>query len=415
MATTNTFLTPDIIAREALAILENNLISPQIMNTDIASEFTGAKVGDTISIRKPAFFVAKEFESGSLGNSSSSVTMQDVVEHSVSLKIEKLFDVSFEVTTKELALDIDQFNSRLLTPAMAALTQQIDSYAMGKLNGLAGLPQFANGSYTNTMSKAPEDLPGFAQIVEAMNKGNIPVGGRKMVLSPAMQTKMYEIDSFIRADIRGGGFSSPIQEASLGRYMGLDMMMSQNLASHTVGTANADSGTLTINGDGYEGQDSIQLNGATDGSATLKAGDTISILYNDGNRRDHVVTEDTTLGGTIKINPLNGHDQAVLVQGTGAKVVADTASVKVKAHADDTSWTVGAAFVPEAMQVVFIPMPEPMGPGTSSATVSYNGMSIRVLQTYDHLKKKDMISLDCMVGAKAVDARLGVKVVSNAG
>ena len=65
------------------------------------------------------------------------------------------------------------------------------------------------------MSKAPEDLPGFAQIVEAMNKGNIPAGGRKMVLSPAMQTKMYEIDSFIRADIRGGGFSSPIQEASL--------------------------------------------------------------------------------------------------------------------------------------------------------------------------------------------------------
>ena len=65
--------------------------------------------------------------------------------------------------------------------------------------------------------------------------------------------------------------------------------------------------------------------------------------------------------------------------------------------------------------MVFIPMPEPMGPGTSSATVSYNGMSIRVLQTYDHLKKKDMISLDCMVGAKAVDARLGVKVVSNAG
>ena len=135
-------------------ILENSLISPQIMNTDIASEFTGAKVGDTISIRKPAFFVAKEFESEALCNSSSSVTMQDVVEHSVSLKIEKLFDVSFEVTTKELAFDIDQFNSRLLTPAMAALTQQIDTYAMGKLNGLAGLPS-SQMEVTPTLCQKP--------------------------------------------------------------------------------------------------------------------------------------------------------------------------------------------------------------------------------------------------------------------
>ena len=61
MATTNAFLTPDVIAREALMILENNLISPQVMNTDATSEFTGAKVGDQITIRKPAFFVAQEF------------------------------------------------------------------------------------------------------------------------------------------------------------------------------------------------------------------------------------------------------------------------------------------------------------------------------------------------------------------
>ena len=51
----SSYITPDIIAREALMILENNLISPQVMSSTATPEFTGAKVGDTISIRRPAF------------------------------------------------------------------------------------------------------------------------------------------------------------------------------------------------------------------------------------------------------------------------------------------------------------------------------------------------------------------------
>ena len=117
-------------------ILENNLISPQVANTDATAEFTGAKVGDQITIRKPAFFVAQEFGSN-LGTSNDSVTMQDVVEHSVSLKIEKLLTFHF-TTTKELALEIDQFNNRLLTQALSAMAQQIDTYAFSKMSQLGG-------------------------------------------------------------------------------------------------------------------------------------------------------------------------------------------------------------------------------------------------------------------------------------
>jgi hypothetical protein len=76
------------------------------------------------------------------------------------------------------------------------------------------------------------------------------------------------------------------------------------------------------------------------------------------------------------------------------------------------AYTMGAAFHPSAFQLVFVPQPNPMGPGTSSSTVNYNGMSVRVLQTYDHIKKRDLISVDCMVGAAAIDGRLGVRVAS---
>ena len=46
----NTFLTPDVIAREALLILEHNIVSPQLMTTSATADFTGAKVGDTINL-----------------------------------------------------------------------------------------------------------------------------------------------------------------------------------------------------------------------------------------------------------------------------------------------------------------------------------------------------------------------------
>jgi hypothetical protein len=50
----NTILTPSIIANEALLILENNLTAANTVFRDYESEFTGSRVGDTITIRKPA-------------------------------------------------------------------------------------------------------------------------------------------------------------------------------------------------------------------------------------------------------------------------------------------------------------------------------------------------------------------------
>lgn len=55
----NTFLTPNIIAREALIVLENNLVMANLVHRDYSDEF--AQVGDTVTIRKPAKFTAKNF------------------------------------------------------------------------------------------------------------------------------------------------------------------------------------------------------------------------------------------------------------------------------------------------------------------------------------------------------------------
>ena len=71
----NMFLTPSVIGREALMILENQLVATQLFHRGHTEEFTGAKVGDTITVRGPASFTAQEF--------TSSITVQDATESSL--------------------------------------------------------------------------------------------------------------------------------------------------------------------------------------------------------------------------------------------------------------------------------------------------------------------------------------------
>lgn len=409
----NTFLTPDVIAREALLILEDNIVAPQVMNTSATADFAGARVGDTVRIRRPAFFGVDDY---SRGSNSGDIRIQNAVENSIDLKIEKQFDVSFEVSSKELSMSVDEFNERMLRPAMSAIAQKIDTYALTKLKGLGGFLGPSDSGAPAGLT-APNTLGEVAAIVEKMNVQRIPMTGRKFIVSPVMQSALYGITEFVRADIRGAA-TSPVEEASLGRFMGLDTMMSQNLPTHTVGTilstANADVACAVVN-DQTEGTSSLTID-AGSLSGTVAAGDTVSIAYADGVTRDHVITAAATAAANavaITINPgLYGIDAAAVNGGTPV-VVADNAVATIRGVSgavDDT--TVGAAFHPDAFQLVFVPQPNPMGPGTNSATVNYKGMSLRVLQSYDHLKKRDLISVDCLVGAAAVDGRLGVRVPS---
>ena len=422
----NTFMTPDVIAREALLILENNIVSPQVMSTSAVGDFTGAKVGDTIRVRRPAFFGVDEFGRTS-SSQSTTIKIQDAVENSVNLQIEKHFDVSFEVSSKELTLAVDDFNERLLKPAMSALAQKIDEYALSKIADLGGLQG------PSTTYAAPATLPEVAAIVEKMNNQMIPMENRKLLVSPSMQSALYAIDAFVRADIRGGAFTSPVQEASLGRFMGLDTMMTQMLPKHSAMGSAASTGSTdavyATSAAATEGATSININAGPAGTLTLKKGDTLSIDYADGVTRDHVVTNTSIAFGSNAITGVGIFPAAYGIGGVAAvaggvpEVIASGAVVKnitttlnaagtTTASSPVTSYTMGAAFHPSAFQMVFAPQANPMGPGTSSATVNYNGMSLRVLQTYDHQFKRDLISVDCLVGAAVVDGRLGVRVPS---
>lgn len=208
----NTFLTPDIIAREALMQLRNNAVMANLVHRDFSNEF--AAVGDTITVRKPATFTAQEY--------NNSITVQDATESGVSVTMDKLLDVSFAVTSKQMTLDIKDFSEQLLKPAMQAFADKVDSYLLGLASGI-----------TNQVTYTPATDNIRNKVVDArkyLTAAAAPLTDRNFVYGSDVEADLLKTDLFLTAD-KVGDEGTALREASLGRKLGLDFYVDQNVES----------------------------------------------------------------------------------------------------------------------------------------------------------------------------------------
>lgn len=211
----NVFLTPQIIAREALMVLRNNAVFANLVHRDYSSEFV-AGVGDTISVRKPAKFEAKEF--------TDAITVQNANEGNVSVKMDKLLDVSFAVTAKDMAMNIEDFSEQLLVPAMQAFNDKIDSYIVALADAITTNKVVMSGG-TATVS----------DIVDArafLTKNAAPMTDRRFVYNSDVEADLLKTDLFVSAE-KVGDTGTALREASLGRKFGMDFYVDQNMDTAT--------------------------------------------------------------------------------------------------------------------------------------------------------------------------------------
>jgi hypothetical protein len=203
----NTILTPDIIAREALMVLRNNAVMANLVHRDYSDEFV-AGVGDTITIRKPAKFDAKEY--------NGSINVQDATEEGVTVKMDKHLDVSFAVTSKQLSMDIEDFSKQLLVPAMQAFQDKIDAYLLG-LGAEVTNKVLASGTIKDDVVDARKHLTAAAA----------PLTDRRFVYGTDAEADLLKTDLFVSAE-KVGDEGTALREASLGRKFGMDFYVDQN-------------------------------------------------------------------------------------------------------------------------------------------------------------------------------------------
>lgn len=413
----NTVLTPDIIAAEALRVLDNNLVMAKQVHRDYQSEFNksinGYKVGSTVTIRKPTDFTVRD---------GAVVDMQDVVEGSTSISINKQKGVDFKFTSSDMTLKIEELSERVISPAMVQLANQVDVDLMAlykKVPSWVGTPGQTVNSYAD-FAKAPERLDEYA----------VPQDGRSAVLSPSdhwgllgSQTALY-IQDAAKGAYRNG---------SLGMIGGVDTYMAQNVPTHTVGaaaTASAVADAAAGNGvlsTTYEAsKDTGYMYLSTDGwdASTLKAGDILELsdVYAVNPvtkatlpfKKQFVVLEDTvTASGdtAIKISP------PIIPTGAFKNVSnapTDGTTTIAKVGTGGTGYRQNMVFHKNAFAFVPVPMELPAG-AVNPVRKSYKGLSVRMIPFYDGTNDVNNWRLDLLYGVEAIDPRLATRLSGTSG
>lgn len=305
----NTLLTPDLIARQSLATLYESMVMLPLVYTDLSSEFTTQKIGNTVNVRKPAVFEAKDYDR------SQGIVLQDATESSIAVKLDKISDVSFAVTTEELTQDITDFNEQLLAPAMMALAQKIDREILAMRDGITAQAGLPNQPGLVDPSGFTWDKPEV--LIEAgrqLDIKNVPADQRVVVTGPT--TKANWLNAPILKTANQSGSTDALRRASVGNGLfGFDVYQTQNVGQPEVNPAVGD--PLTEVGLAFHKSalcfTSAPLEIAPGSFAAVETyrGVSIRVAYQyDINKKQTIVSLDT-LYGTKVLDP----NRAVLLKG----------------------------------------------------------------------------------------------------
>jgi len=115
----NQTLTSSIINKEALMILENDLVLAKGVNRDYSEKFgvENAKIGATYNLRKPPRYIGREGEA---------LAVEGSTENYVPITINRLSGTDISFSTTDLTLNIEEFSDRFIKPAMATVANKID-------------------------------------------------------------------------------------------------------------------------------------------------------------------------------------------------------------------------------------------------------------------------------------------------
>jgi hypothetical protein len=372
----NTLLSPDAITKETLRVIHNAL--PFIKNVDKQHDketvYAGQKNGGSIRIRKPNKYTVR---------TNWTLSAQDSTEEATTLTIGTVRGVDMNFTDAELALNIDEFSKRFITPAVMTLASNVDYYCF---------QQAVNATYQSVGSagSVPSTALVWLQAGQKLNESAAPVQMRKAVVSPGVQANM--VDGLKGLLNPNNAISNQYLSGTMGTALGFDWYMTQNTPVHTCGSR---AGTILVDDAGgtynTEGSTQIHVDGLSSATATFTVGDifTVAGVYrvnsetkqSTGALQQFVVTAAATAASnevTLSISP------ALHTTGAAQNITAfpaDGAAVTPLGTAS-TGYIQNLTYVPEAYTFASANLEMPNDVSFKGQAVS-DGISLRILRQYD--------------------------------
>jgi hypothetical protein len=453
---------PELWAQESLAILEENMVIGSLVHRDFENLI--AQFGDVVNTRSIGEFTANRKDD------RSDVTVQNANATNIPVPLDQHLHTSFLIKDGEQSKSFKNLVEEYLQPAVLSIAQMVDKILLGQhaqfLENMVG--EFGNFSSTNAKEQ-------ILELRERMNINKVPMNGRFLILNPSAETDILADDAFTDAD-RVGDQGTALREASLGRRLGFDMFMCQNMPFPTTGTTTAGSSDATaaagdnvvpVAAAGDEtighwvviGGDQIprRVYAATAGvdisvypalrealaastpithytralinqpTASLDAGGTATasgyrlgwhgaIAYDGG---PTIYVGQLITFGILATSPTlvaAQHVYTVVATGSGSFTLDRPL---VTAIADNSTVNPGPAggmnlaFVKHAIAFVSRPLALPMSnAGARAAVANFNNLSIRVCITYNGTKQGHLVTVDMLCGVKALDSNRGALLLN---
>jgi len=406
----NALVTPDMIAKEALMQLENNLVMANLVHREYKKEFTGGQ-GSTVDIRRPVKFFTSD---------GATRVNQDVEEKTTRVTVDQRKHVSWKFSTQDLTLSIEEYSERYIKPAAITLANTVDRSLMGLYSSVYNA--------VGTPGTTPANYAAIAAAAQRLDEMAVPGDPRCMVMNPAARYAVTGNQTTLELGDRKT--RSAYERASVGEIAMFDTYSAQNVPNHTVGVA---TGTPRVNGASQNVTYANAISGATTGSTSqtlvtdgwtnsttgiLKAGDVITIdgvfavnpVPGEGSTgkivmpylQQFTVMADADSGAstgpaTLTISP------AIITSGphqTVSAAPADDADITVLGTGG-TAYPQNLGFHKNAFALVTVPLEMPDG-AAFKARESHNGLSMRVVKDYDIANDEDIIRLDILYGVDAI-------------
>lgn len=348
-------LTNQEITFEMLMVLMNVTSFTRKVTRKYDDKFavSGAKIGYVLNVRKPA---------RSVSTSGQGIVLQDYIERSVPVTLNKQYQQAFQFSSADMALSIDDFSKRVIRPKMIQLANDVD---------YDGLQQFVNVfNEVGTPGTVPNTSDTYLAAMQKLQEEGIPMDDDLSVhISPLQNRTILPNLQGLITNTAGTASLGYLQSLSKGeggrgdyirgfvtRALGQDFFTTQNAPTFTVGTQG---GTPLVNGANQTGSNII-TDGWTPNTKVLNAGDVIAFAgssainpltrQSTGSLRQFVVTADVTTDGSG-----NATIPVACVDGDGITVAGPYQTV-TGSPADNAAITVqGASAVQSGRGVLFHP------------------------------------------------------------
>ena len=461
----NDSLVPEVWAREALAVLESNMVMGNLVYRDYNDLV--ANFGDVVNTRRPVDFKAKRKVDG------DTLETQDAQSPNIRVPLDQWLTVSFILYDGEMTKSMSDLIALYLQPAAKELAEQVDRTLAGQT---ARLATYTAGRLNEMTKTNASDFVNEA--VKVMTENRAPKSGRNLVLSPTATYYCRGNELFVSAEKRGDE-GTALRDASLGHVYGFDTYEDQNvthvaiggtdvLLSTTAAAYAAGVSTVTVEavthtditvgdyivfeGEGYPHRVASVTDDTADAILTLDEGLTVSVaneavvyIYKSGTVEEagsdadsagtyaagwhkRVLVTDYATGKHPQVGQwvtfgltTSAHSYSVtqvdVASSTSAHITLDrpldAAGADEGAVFFGPAGSFNLAFTKDAVAMVNRPLNPPIsGTGARSFVASYNGLSIRVTITYDGSAQGHRVTLDMLMGVAVLQEKDAVVLLS---